>query len=159
MLVELNSLKIAEDKTFADCARHACCERPPLLPRLHPAPTHPPTRARYMFTTILGLCLPPHAGARAEYAKLYARTPVDVGTRDGRNQLLQRADAQLRRWSNLLQRFLRDEDDQVWGAHARGGARIPCAMGRGATDRSPRAACPAVPWRHLARARCRWSCC
>ena len=42
VVIELNGLKIAEDRTFADCGRH-------------------------MLTALLGLCLPPPRGAKDEY--------------------------------------------------------------------------------------------
>ena len=69
-VVELNGLKIAEDRTFADCARH-------------------------MFTTILSLCLPAPPGTRAEYVDLFAKAGVDSAgaVRDMPWQLLYRSDA------------------------------------------------------------------
>lgn len=45
-VIELNGLKIAEDRSFADCAR-------------------------YIFTAMLGLCAPPGPGVAAEYRELY----------------------------------------------------------------------------------------
>lgn len=83
VVIELNGLKIAEDKTFADCAR-------------------------FILTTCLGLCLPAHKGVIAEYRGLY---PADrpAGLRD----LLKRAHNQLTDWASLLQKFLKNEDDQV----------------------------------------------
>ncbi|KAK9794959.1 hypothetical protein WJX73_003563 [Symbiochloris irregularis] len=87
-VVELNGLKIAEDRTFADCSRH-------------------------MFTAILGLCLPAPPRTKAEYLELYPQAAVDFHSAAGRTQLLQRLAGQLQRWVPLLQRFLRSEDDQV----------------------------------------------
>lgn len=52
VVIELNGLKIAEDKTFADCAR-------------------------YMLTTALGLCLPPPRDMAEEYKGLHAATDLD----------------------------------------------------------------------------------
>lgn len=46
VVIELNALKIAENRTFADCAR-------------------------YMLTTLLGLALPAPRRTPAEYASLY----------------------------------------------------------------------------------------
>ena len=43
----------------------------------------------------------------------------DVATAAGKLALLKRFRAQLAEWGPLLQRFLRSEDDQVWGG-ARG---------------------------------------
>lgn len=47
VIIELNGLKIAEDKTFADCAR-------------------------FILTTSLGLCMPPPDSTLPEYRSLYA---------------------------------------------------------------------------------------
>lgn len=51
-VIELNALKIAEDRTFADCAR-------------------------YIFTTMLGLCLPAPEKVRAGAARICI-LPMDV---------------------------------------------------------------------------------
>ena len=81
-IVELNALKLAEDRTFADCAR-------------------------FIFTSLLGLCLPTAPGVPAEFAGLFpAAAP-------GRPQLLLGVDEKLRAWGGLLEQFLRQEDDQV----------------------------------------------
>ena len=58
-VIELNSLKIAEDRSFADCAR-------------------------YIFTTLLSLCLPaaPHY-AKGEYASLFPSEAPNVATQVG----------------------------------------------------------------------------
>ncbi|KAL6773796.1 hypothetical protein ACKKBG_A22530 [Auxenochlorella protothecoides x Auxenochlorella symbiontica] len=88
VVIELNGLKIAEDRTFADCAR-------------------------YMLTTMLGLCLPAPTSCRSEYRELYTHSAPEAGSREGLVELLQRASAQVRRWKALLQKFLRSEDDQV----------------------------------------------
>ena len=90
VVIELNGLKIAEDKTFADCAR-------------------------YMLTAMLGLCLPAPSGARAEYRALYAPPGAipEPGNKDAYLELLRAARAQVARWRALLQKFLRSEDDQV----------------------------------------------
>jgi translation initiation factor eIF-2B subunit epsilon len=88
VVIELNGLKIAEDKTFADCAR-------------------------YMLTTALGLCLPPPPGVAREFRALYAAADLDAASREGRAELVRRAAAQLARWRGLLRKFLRSEEDQV----------------------------------------------
>ena len=54
-VVELNGLKIAEDRTFADCASA-------------------------ILTTLLGMCFAAPARTKPENAKLYAATPADVST-------------------------------------------------------------------------------
>ncbi len=53
--MELNNLKIAEDKSFSDVAR-------------------------YMFTTVLGLALPATRNVKSEYRSLYAQNAPDVST-------------------------------------------------------------------------------
>ena len=55
-IIELNSLKIAEDRSFADCAR-------------------------YIFTTMLSMCLPaaPYY-AKGEYASLFPTEAPDTAT-------------------------------------------------------------------------------
>merc|ERR1719375_1299252 len=81
-IVELNALKLAEDRTFADCAR-------------------------FIFTSLLGLCQPAPAGVPREFAGLFpAAAP-------GRPQLLLSVDEKVRAWGGLLEQFLRQEDDQV----------------------------------------------
>lgn len=54
-VIELNGLKIAEDRTFADCAR-------------------------YVFGSILDLCLPAPRHTKDEYQSLYDKTAPDVST-------------------------------------------------------------------------------
>lgn len=54
-VIELNGLKIAEDRTFADCAR-------------------------YVFGSILDLCLPPPRHTKDDYHSLYHKTAPDVST-------------------------------------------------------------------------------
>lgn len=54
-VVELNGLKIAEDKTFADCASA-------------------------ILTTVLGLCFPAPPRTKAENAALYPAAAADVST-------------------------------------------------------------------------------
>ncbi|MEW5304708.1 MAG: hypothetical protein WDW36_007300 [Sanguina aurantia] len=88
VVIELNGLKIAEDRTFADCGRH-------------------------MLTALLGLCLPPPRGAKDEYKPLYAPCPPNTGTSEGKLSLLRTFKKFLGEWKELLQRFLRDTDDQV----------------------------------------------
>lgn len=88
VVIELNGLKIAEDRTFADCAR-------------------------YMLTTALGLCLPPPHIIIDEYKGLYNAKDINSKTKEGRLELLRRATIQLRQWQDLLQKFVRGEEDQV----------------------------------------------
>lgn len=88
VIIELNGLKIAEDKTFADCAR-------------------------FMLTTALGLSLPPPPNVAREYRSQYATTDIDCTSREGQIELLKRATGQLHRWQGLLCKFLRNEEDQV----------------------------------------------
>ncbi|PSC74700.1 Translation initiation factor eIF-2B subunit epsilon [Micractinium conductrix] len=87
-VIELNGLKIAEDRTFADCAR-------------------------YIFTTMLSLCLPAGPATRPEYRSLFPEGKVDPSSKEGCMELLRRINAQLRAWKALMQRFLRNSDDQV----------------------------------------------
>ncbi len=83
VVIELNGLKIAEDKTFADCAR-------------------------FILTTCLGLCLPAPGGVIAEYQGLYPEDrPANL------RELLKRTHAKLGAWASLLQKFLKNEDDQI----------------------------------------------
>mmetsp|Transcript_1893 Transcript_1893/g.5530 ORF Transcript_1893/g.5530 Transcript_1893/m.5530 type:complete len:764 (+) Transcript_1893:77-2368(+) len=87
-VIELNGVKIAEDRTFAEVAR-------------------------YVFTTILGLCLPPAARVRAEYRSLFPTSAPDVSSKGGREALLKAFLAQLEEWRDMLQKFLKGDDDQV----------------------------------------------
>eukprot|EP00775_Hariotina_reticulata_P010863 gene10863-11017_t len=87
-VIELNGLKIAEDRTFADCAR-------------------------YIFTAMLQLCLPCPGWVSPEYRCLFPAEAPDSSSKDGKMLLLQRFKKQLNEWAALLQRFLRSEDDQV----------------------------------------------
>lgn len=88
VVIELNALKIAEDRTFADCAR-------------------------YILTTLLQLCLPAPAWVGHEYASLFPADVPDSGAKEGKLQLLTRFKKQLNKWQPLLRRFLTSEDDQV----------------------------------------------
>jgi hypothetical protein len=56
--IELNALKLAENKTFADCAN-------------------------FIFTTIMGMCLPPPPQISAEYLSLYAKEQPDTSSNNG----------------------------------------------------------------------------
>uniref|UniRef100_A0A383VLX2 Translation initiation factor eIF2B subunit epsilon n=1 Tax=Tetradesmus obliquus TaxID=3088 RepID=A0A383VLX2_TETOB len=87
-VIELNGLKIAEDRTFADCAR-------------------------YIFTAMLQLCLPCPGWVSPEYGCLFPADAPDSSSKDGKLALLSRFKQQLGEWGNLLRRFLRSEDDQV----------------------------------------------
>lgn len=57
-VIELNGLKIAEDRTFADCARH-------------------------VFASILDLCLPYAANCKTEYQSLFQPDAPDTDTQVG----------------------------------------------------------------------------
>ncbi|KAJ9526674.1 hypothetical protein QJQ45_017554, partial [Haematococcus lacustris] len=84
-VIELNGLKIAENRSFADCAR-------------------------YIFTTILAMCLPAPAWVKEEYAPLFLQRGASL---PGKAELLRAFGAKLVEWGPLLQRFLRSHDDQV----------------------------------------------
>ncbi|KAK9841354.1 hypothetical protein WJX74_004422 [Apatococcus lobatus] len=86
--MELNNLKIAEDKSFADIAR-------------------------YIFTTILSLALPARANTKAEYRSMYPASLPNVSNADGREELAKRVHKNLSRHKGLLGNFLRDLEDQV----------------------------------------------
>jgi translation initiation factor eIF-2B subunit epsilon len=88
VVIELNALKIAEDRSFADCAR-------------------------YILTTLLQLCLPAPAWVSPEYVSLFPADVPDSGAKEGKLQLLTRFKKQLNKWQPLLRRFLTSEDDQV----------------------------------------------
>jgi translation initiation factor eIF-2B subunit epsilon len=88
VVIELNALKIAEDRTFADCAR-------------------------YILTTLLALCLPAPAWVSPEYVTLFASDVPDTTAKDGKLQLLGKFKKQMTKWQALLKRFLNSEDDQV----------------------------------------------
>lgn len=88
VVIELNALKIAEDRTFADCAR-------------------------YILTTLLALCLPAPTWVSPEYLSLFATDVPDTNAKDGKVQLLTRFKKQMNKWQALLRRFLTSEDDQV----------------------------------------------
>jgi translation initiation factor eIF-2B subunit epsilon len=82
-VVELQGLKMAENRTFADLAR-------------------------YILTSLLGLSLPSPPDASPEFVVLYPAAPLV-----GHGALLASVRARLRTWAPLLRRFLKTEDDQV----------------------------------------------
>ncbi|CAG9467533.1 unnamed protein product [Pedinophyceae sp. YPF-701] len=89
VVVELNGLRLAENRTFADCAR-------------------------YIFTTVLGLSCPAPPGvAGREFSALYPTDPPDTATKAGRLKLLAGVRAQLKKWKGLVEKFARGEDEQV----------------------------------------------
>ncbi|GFR46848.1 hypothetical protein Agub_g8488 [Astrephomene gubernaculifera] len=88
VVIELNGLKIAEDRTFADCAR-------------------------YMLTALLALGLPPPPRTPQDYLPLFKAVAPDTRTSEGKLALLRGFKQALQDWRDLLQRFLRSEDDQV----------------------------------------------
>jgi translation initiation factor eIF-2B subunit epsilon len=82
-VVELQGLKMAENRSFADLAR-------------------------YILTTLLGLTLPPPPDAASENVCLYPSAPPA-----SKAALLAGLRPRLRTWAPLLRRFLKTEDDQV----------------------------------------------
>lgn len=88
VVIELNALKIAEDRTFADCAK-------------------------YMLTALLNLALPPPPKTPADYVPLFKTAAPDTSTSEGKLALLRYYKTALAEWKDLLQRFLKSEDDQV----------------------------------------------
>ena len=82
-VVELQGLKMAENRSFADIAR-------------------------YVLMTILGLSLPAPRDVTKENAKLYPGKAPDSGT-----VLLQGIKQRMKQWAPLLTRFLKSADDQV----------------------------------------------
>jgi translation initiation factor eIF-2B subunit epsilon len=83
-VIELNGLKIAEVRTFADCAK-------------------------YLVSTMLSLGFSPAPPrTRGEYRALYPADPPATPA-----ALLRRFAARLTEWKPVLRRFLRDEEDQV----------------------------------------------
>jgi len=86
--IEINALKLAENKTFADCANH-------------------------ILTTIMGMCLPAPSAISSEYSGLYAKEEPDLSTNQGNLSLLRALKGHLSEWAALLQKYLRAEDDQV----------------------------------------------
>ena len=82
-VVELQGLKMAENRTFADIAR-------------------------YVLMTVLGLTLPAPKDVTKENLKLYPSAPPATAA-----ELLKSAREKVARWAPLLARFLKSEDDQV----------------------------------------------
>jgi len=83
IVVELQGLKLAEDRSFSDLARFAVI-------------------------TLISLALPPPPQISKEYTSLYASNiPAE------KRQLLFGPKKRLKSWSSLLQRFLKSEEDQV----------------------------------------------
>lgn len=87
-IIELNALKIAEVRTFADCAR-------------------------YVLTTLMNLPMPAAADVPAQFVDLFAAELPDVASKTGQLALLRDCTAHLRSWAPLLQRFLKEEEDQI----------------------------------------------
>ena len=82
-VVELQGLKMAENRTFADIAR-------------------------YVLMTVLGLVLPAPKDVTKENLKLYPASPPGSAA-----ELLKLTREKVARWAPLLARFLKSEDDQV----------------------------------------------
>ena len=82
-VVELQGLKMAENRTFADIAT-------------------------YVLMTVLGIALPAPADVTKENARLYpAEAPAGVAA------LVKNVRERAKQWAPLLSRFLKSEDDQV----------------------------------------------
>jgi translation initiation factor eIF-2B subunit epsilon len=125
-VIELNGLKIAEDRTFADCARYMLTAMLQVS-SLHTwkRPRQFPSRfiSRYLISLTavfpppsfprLQLCLPHPAWVPVEYHCLYPTDVPDAAAKEGKLALLLRFKKQLSDWGSLLRRFLRSEDDQV----------------------------------------------
>ena len=88
VIVELNGLRLAENRTFVDCAS-------------------------YIFTTLLGLAGPPPTSVRPSCHALYQTAFPDVTSKTGRSQLLAKVMALMREWGGLLRKFITSEDDEV----------------------------------------------
>jgi len=88
VVVELNGLRLAENRTFVDCAN-------------------------YIFTTILGLACPPPGCARAVYHGLFPTEMPETETKQGRMKLLAKAMSLMKEWGSLLKKFVTSEDDEV----------------------------------------------
>lgn len=87
-MLELNGLKLAEVRTFVDCAS-------------------------YIFTTLLQMCMPPPANIRPLYHPLFSNQSYNLGKVPDQKKFLATLANLLKEWSPVLQRFLKDEDDQV----------------------------------------------
>jgi len=104
--IELNSLKIAEDKAFADVARALAVTTIALAA--------PPPVSSSSSSGDAGSNTNSGGGSRPEFAPLYAAGPApDLSTPAWRRELLSRVKMLLARWAPLLRRFLRDAGDQV----------------------------------------------
>lgn len=104
-VVELQGLKMAENRSFADLAR-AFGPCPPT--GAHFPATLPAPQARYILTTLLSLCLPAPCDCSEEYAGLHpACAPASPVA------LVASLRPRLAQWAPLLRRFLKTEDDQV----------------------------------------------
>lgn len=87
-VIELNALKIAEDRTFADCAR-------------------------YVLITILQLNLPAPTIISQQYISLFAKDPPALASVAEKTSFLAMLKKRLEEWGPLLCRFLKSLDDQV----------------------------------------------
>ena len=87
-VIELNALKIAEDRTFADCAR-------------------------YVLITILQLNLPAPSIISQQYASLFQQDPPSLNSVAEKTSFLASLKKRLEEWGPLLCRFLKSLDDQV----------------------------------------------
>ncbi len=88
LVLEINSLKLAEVREFSHCSES-------------------------ILRCILELCSPPHAGIQPASAALFPATAADVKTPAGKAELVKRLKGVLGRFTELLGRFVKDEDDEV----------------------------------------------
>lgn len=65
------------------------------------------------YNTAAGLCLPVTRRIQAEYRPLFPAQQPETESRAGKAALLAAFNAQLAEWAPMLQRFLKDHDDQA----------------------------------------------
>ncbi|GMH34271.1 hypothetical protein BSKO_02105 [Bryopsis sp. KO-2023] len=86
--LELNGLRMAEVKSFSDCAG-------------------------YILTTLFLLCMPPLARISKEFKHLFPHQSRDLNTPAGRKDFLETFEALIEQWGPLMCQFLMNHDDQV----------------------------------------------
>jgi len=88
VVLELNGLKLAEMRSFVDCANS-------------------------IFTTMLQMCMPPPNHIDPVYHCLFQIRDLDLTMKPHQKQFLITLTELLVEWGPILQKFLKDEDDQV----------------------------------------------
>eukprot|EP00210_Caulerpa_lentillifera_P002171 g2085.t1 len=88
VVLELNGLKLAELKNFVDCAN-------------------------YIYTTLLQMCMPPSEFIKPIYRSLFPSVGINLTAKSDQKQFLTSLTNLLTEWGPILQKFLKDEDDQV----------------------------------------------